>query len=69
MDEIQLDKEKLNNLKEYSNELQNSIVKVDIIRQFRNVFIYWERVKKCGNINEILREIDRMLAEKNATFG
>ena len=68
MDKTELDKEKLNNLKEYSNELQNSIVKVDIIREFRNVFIYWQRLKKCKNISNIFKEIELMLNEKNSSF-
>jgi hypothetical protein len=42
MDKAQLSKDMLTHLKEYSNEQQNSIAKVDIVMEFRNVFQFWE---------------------------
>ncbi len=68
IDKTEIDHQKLNNLKAFSNEIQNTIVKLDTVRDFKMVFELWQTIKASKRFEEVSKKLGTFEKQKNMSL-
>lgn len=64
-----LDSKSVTDLKEYINDLENSVLKMETIKEFESVLIYWEIIKKAPNFKKFIEELNHFLVNRKVNLA
>jgi len=51
-------------LKEYINDLENSILRLETVKEFENVVLYWNLVKEMSDLGVFFKSLRKEIEEK-----